>query len=41
MNRQEEIRSKGFNIRTTSDTSERPSLDFNKIKIGLKTLELK
>ena len=39
MNRQEEIRSKGFNIRTTSDTSERPSLDFNKIKIGLKTLE--
>ena len=42
MNRQEEIREKGFRIPLASDTSElpsRPSLDFNKVKIGVKSLE--
>ena len=42
MNRQEEIRNKGFRIPLNSDTSElpsRPSLDFNKVKIGVKSLE--
>ena len=42
MNRQEEIRKKGFRIPLASDTSElpsRPSLDFNKVKIGIKSLE--
>lgn len=42
MNRQEEIRNKGFRIPLNSDTSElpsRPSLDFSKVKIGVKSLE--
>lgn len=44
MNRQEEIKSKGFNMFPSHDTSELPTLDrrtldFNKIKVGLKTLE--
>ena len=45
MNREEEIRAKGFNIPVASDTSEeyfppkQRNLDFNKTKVGLKTLE--
>ena len=44
MNKQKEIKSKGFNMFPTNDTSELPTLekrtlDFNKVKIGLKTLE--
>ena len=44
MNRQQEIKSKGFNMVPSLDTSELPTLerrtlDFNKVKIGLKTLE--
>lgn len=44
MSRQEEIREKGFKIPLTTDTSELPdlrnrTLDFNKIKVSIKTLE--
>ena len=39
MKKQEKIKEKGFNIPSASDTGELPSLDFNKIKIGIKTLE--
>lgn len=44
MNKQELIKEKGFHIPLASDTSELPSLerrnlDFNKVKVGLKTLE--
>ena len=44
MNRNEEIKQKGFTIRSASDTSEayspdRKTLDFTKLKVGLKTLE--
>ena len=45
-NRVEEIKAKGFNIITTRDTDQTqtgyqgmPSIDFNKIKIGVKTLD--
>ena len=44
MSRQNEIKAKGFNMPLTTDTSELPdlekkTLDFTKMKIGLKTLE--
>ena len=44
MNKQEQIKEKGFHIPLASDTGELPSLerrnlDFNKIKVGVKTLE--
>ena len=39
MTRQQEIKQKGFKMNLNSDTSELPSLDFNKVKIGIKTLE--
>ena len=44
MNRKEEIKSKGFGMNLCTDTSELPTLDrrtldFNKVKIGVKTLE--
>ena len=44
MNRKEEIKSKGFHIPLATDTSEfdlpeRRLLDFNKVKVGIKTLE--
>ena len=44
MNKQEENKSKGYNIPLANDTSEaynptKRNLDFNKIKVGLKTLE--
>lgn len=44
MTRQEEIKEKGFNISLATDTSELPTpdrrtLDFNKVKIGVKMLE--
>lgn len=45
MNKQEQIKEKGFRIPLASDTSEIPtfeerqSLDFSKIKVGVKTLE--
>ena len=44
MTRQEEIKEKGFNIPLATDTSELPTpdrrtLDFNKVKIGVKMLE--
>ena len=44
MNRNEEIKQKGFTIRSASDTSEayspdRKTLDFTKLKVGLRTLE--
>ena len=44
MNKKEQIKEKGFTIPLASDTSELPSLerrnlDFNKVKIGIKTLE--
>lgn len=39
MNKQEQIKEKGFDIPLVSDTSGFPSLDFNKIKIGVKTLQ--
>ena len=44
MNRQEEIRAKGFTIPLASDTSEEYSpskrnLDFSKVKVGIKMLE--
>ena len=45
MNKKEQIKEKGFTIPLASDTSELPSLerrnlDFNKVKIGIKTLEV-
>ena len=39
MNRQEQIKEKGFRIPLASDTSELPSFDFTKVKVGIKTLE--
>lgn len=45
MNKQDEIKAKGFDIPVASDTSEeyspteRRNLDFNKVKVGLKMLE--
>lgn len=44
MNRQEQIKEKGFRIPLASDTSELPTpdrrtLDFNKVKVGVKMLE--
>ena len=39
MDRKKQIKEKGFNIPLSNDTNERPSLDFNKIKVGIKTLE--
>ena len=39
MNEQTKINEKGINIPSTTDTGKRPPLDFNKLKVGVKTLE--
>ena len=44
MTKQEKIKEKGFNMKLTNDTSELPtlersSLDFTKVKVGIKALE--
>lgn len=39
MNKQEKIKEKGIDIPSTTDTGKRLPLDFNKLKVGVKTLE--